>query len=488
MKINHGKILALLNSDNYQDNRQAFELIGHGNTELSHKVKNRIRTFPFLCLKYGLELDYFNQFRMFPPYQENVFLFGERDKMRSGKSVDDFADAVRHLLGLPTTRFQKVPLDDLFEELPEAIGQLTNLSILDLSHCQLAKIPEAIGQLTRLKCLILGNNVLTSLPHALKNLTQLKILDLSANYLSEFPAVLYHLSQLEELSLGENRFTELPADIDRLQLLKVLHLYTSDTPLPNLDTEPNYVRGFIPHHLRYNKMKTLPASLGKLKYLEYLDASNNEISELPAGLEQATNLQVLLLAHNKLSSFPKFVEKLTQLHLLDLGNNPIKTIPKKVFNQLPLLEYLGLAATGLSSLPASVGNLKLLSCLDLGKNSIKRLPANLKKINGKPLSFGAYLRMRLGQLQGKKEEKLFRQASVYWGVQRGHLASGSMAIENRLLRKGSLKGNAMWGALANCGQGHGDSVYLDCLILTGNPMNKSKVEKMLPKTQLEMDG
>jgi GTPase SAR1 family protein len=71
--------------------------------------------------------------------------------------------------------------------LPEAIGQLTNLISLDLSHNQLTALPEAIGQLNQLRVLILNNNKLLMLPLELTQLKELKKLDIRDNNLGELP-------------------------------------------------------------------------------------------------------------------------------------------------------------------------------------------------------------------------------------------------------------------------------------------------------------
>src|SRR5215216_287263 len=49
-------------------------------------------------------------------------------------------------------------------ELPESLGQLTQLQSLELSNHELTALPESIGQLTQLKGLLLTDNQLTDLP------------------------------------------------------------------------------------------------------------------------------------------------------------------------------------------------------------------------------------------------------------------------------------------------------------------------------------
>jgi Leucine-rich repeat (LRR) protein len=61
------------------------------------------------------------------------------------------------------------------------IGQLKNLTYLDLSGNALTGLPAELGQLTKLVTLDVSNNRLTGLPNELGNLTQLRVFDISGN-------------------------------------------------------------------------------------------------------------------------------------------------------------------------------------------------------------------------------------------------------------------------------------------------------------------
>ncbi len=67
------------------------------------------------------------------------------------------------------------------------IGQLKNLSFLDLRNNQLTTLPEAIRQLKNLQSLELQENKLVTLPPILTNLSQLRRLDIRGNNLGELP-------------------------------------------------------------------------------------------------------------------------------------------------------------------------------------------------------------------------------------------------------------------------------------------------------------
>ncbi|MEL6438100.1 MAG: leucine-rich repeat domain-containing protein [Cyanobacteria bacterium J06621_8] len=75
-------------------------------------------------------------------------------------------------------------------ELPEAIGQLTNLSLLDFGENSLSSLPPEIGQLTNLTELYLYDNSLSSLPPEIGQLTNLTELYLYDNSLEIPPEII----------------------------------------------------------------------------------------------------------------------------------------------------------------------------------------------------------------------------------------------------------------------------------------------------------
>jgi len=85
----------------------------------------------------------------------------------------------------------------LIGEIPESIGNLTNLTILSLSKNQLTgKIPESIGNLTNLTLLSFWGNQLTGeIPESIGNLINLETLWLSSNQLTgKIPESICNLS------------------------------------------------------------------------------------------------------------------------------------------------------------------------------------------------------------------------------------------------------------------------------------------------------
>jgi internalin A len=122
-------------------------------------------------------------------------------------------------------------LDSLgITELPEEIGQLTNLQTLSLRGNELTSLPESIGQLINLQWLDLGNNQLASLPESIAQLTNLQMLDLYDNQLTSLPESIGQLASLEVLHLSINQLTSLPSSLANLANLRDIRLEYNPFP------------------------------------------------------------------------------------------------------------------------------------------------------------------------------------------------------------------------------------------------------------------
>jgi len=114
-------------------------------------------------------------------------------------------------------------------ELPESLGELTQLQWLDISHNHLTALPEPLDRLTQLQSLDISNNQLTALREWLGRFTQLQSLNLSRNQLTALPEWFGELTQLQLLDLSHNRLTDISSFLAKLAHLKGLDL--DDNPL-----------------------------------------------------------------------------------------------------------------------------------------------------------------------------------------------------------------------------------------------------------------
>ncbi|MFT5465988.1 MAG: GTPase SAR1 family protein [Verrucomicrobiales bacterium] len=189
-------------------------------------------------------------------------------------------------------------------ELPESLGQLTQLQTLGASRNKLTALPESLGQLTQLQTLDLSNNQLTELSESLGQLTQLEALDLSCNQLTELSESLGELRRLNRLNISKNQLTTLPTCISAFRSLRSLDLdcnQLSDIPesvgqLTELRTLYLGSRG-----LGGNPLYELPSCVRKLRKLAKLSVSKCEFTSLPSWVSDFSNLENLILDPNPLN-------------------------------------------------------------------------------------------------------------------------------------------------------------------------------------------
>jgi Leucine-rich repeat (LRR) protein len=110
------------------------------------------------------------------------------------RSFDISLNAIEELppdIGDPDVGFpfltKLIVRNNLLRTLPQSIGQLSLLAVLDVSHNQLEALPTSIGQLQALVELKCENNRLTFIPHELCFLPRLASLNLDDNALQTLP-------------------------------------------------------------------------------------------------------------------------------------------------------------------------------------------------------------------------------------------------------------------------------------------------------------
>nr|MDA3816651.1 choice-of-anchor D domain-containing protein [Prolixibacteraceae bacterium] len=227
----------------------------------------------------------------------------------------------------------ELPVNNLNGYIPNEIGELTNLTVLNLrqnSGLSGTSIPDSVGSLENLIELDLYNNGHSgSIPESIGNLSALEYLDLAANWnlTGSIPSSIGDMANLRNLNLRGNNLTgNIPAEIGNLTDLNYLYLYD------------NQLSGSIPleigdaSNLRYIRLQnnqltgTIPEEMGNLNlWALYLD--NNQLEgEIPASFENV-NFGFLHLHNNNLSGdLPS--------SLAQMVNNPV-SIPEeeKVANE-----------------------------------------------------------------------------------------------------------------------------------------------------------
>lgn len=311
----------------------------------------------------------------------------------SGRKILEISEAIGQLSSLQILEISDVYVD----RLPTTISALPNLEKLGVYNAErLYNLPDSLGQLPNLKVLELVNNSINTLPESIGNLSKLRALDLTDNSLTEFPESFKSLQNLEKLSLDGCRFIKhLPKGFEHLVSLKSLKLKNEGlnyekalqqlAKLPNLEVLEILRYDDVPFAIPVD-VKNMPALkwlrlkvgqmdsgqvlsvLSNIESLEYLDLRGFDLRALPADISGLANLKSVrldllalsdievafvfsrlselpILAHISLARSAKFIPReialLQHLQSIDASNNPIHLLPKEM-EQLRSLKQLNL--------------------------------------------------------------------------------------------------------------------------------------------------
>ena len=248
---------------------------------------------------------------------------------------------------------------------------------LDLNTMGLTELPPEIGQLTNLTTLNLGGNRLTAILPEIIRLTNLTALDLGGNWLKAVPSEIMQLTSLTELYLYDNGLRALSPEIGQLTNLTTLNLYENGlTAIPpeirqltNLTTLNLYSTGFT----------AVPLEIVQLINLTMLNLGGSRLTAVPPEIRQLTNLTSLKLNYNQLTAIPPEIGQLTSLIELDLSYNQLIAIPPEI-GQLTNLIELNLSDNQLTAIPPEIGQLTNLTSFDLDQNLLKIAPTEIGKL------------------------------------------------------------------------------------------------------------
>ena len=323
----------------------------------------------------------------------------------------------------------QLPTNDLSGEIPPELGSLSNLSLLNFNGNDLSgEIPAWLGSLSNLTHLILTDNDLSGeIPPELGSLSNLSFLYLAGNDLNgEIPPELGNLSNLTGLWLSGNELSgcaprsledqldfsvsdlgDLPycptgtpstpgaeaaasgsVETDREALVALYNAtdgenwnqsdnWLSDAPLGEWEGVVTNDDGRITEmQLHTNALSgEIPAWLGSLSNLTWLDLTHNELSgEIPVELGSLSNLRTLGLTHNELSGeIPPELGSLSNLTSLGLGGNVLSGEIPAELGSLSNLQGLGLGGNVLSGeIPVELGSLSNLTHLAPQRQRVDR--------------------------------------------------------------------------------------------------------------------
>lgn len=144
------------------------------------------------------------------------------------------------------------------KRVPNSIGNLRKLRVLDLEENKLETLPNEIGFLRDLQKLIVQSNQLTSLPRAVGHLSNLTYLSVGENNLSYIPEEIGTLETLESLYLNDNlNLHNLPFELalcSSLQIMSIENCPLSQIPAEIVAGGPSLVIQFLKMQGPYRSM------------------------------------------------------------------------------------------------------------------------------------------------------------------------------------------------------------------------------------------
>jgi Leucine-rich repeat (LRR) protein len=260
--------------------------------------------------------------------------------------------------------------------IPEWIGNLTSLTVLSFTNCNLTSLPLSMKNISNLEHLSINTNQLTILPDWIgSSFPNLISLYAQENQISEVPDTIGNLSKLEELDLSHNEIKVLPASFRNLTSLIELTLNRNIISniswiesMPNLEffnVNRNHLSdlsavSFSTNtklkklYLNKNYIRSLPDSFGDLSEVTFINLADNQLTELPFSIGKLGKLTELVLDRNRLVTLPESIGDLENLEYLSISHNPITSLPESI-TKLKKVDFFNMMNLSLPNpLPAHI--------------------------------------------------------------------------------------------------------------------------------------
>jgi Leucine-rich repeat (LRR) protein len=240
-------------------------------------------------------------------------------------------------------------LEDTFvDALPESIGLLSSLAVLNCPLFEPIELPQSFSQLEALEELDLA--VTLDLTAPLQYFTGLTHLGLHVEADSKYPDVIWNLTSLKSLRLSGNAEEE--DDADAIHIFEEVKLPEDIENLKNLES------------LCLSNVKNmfeLPQSIGTLSCLTKLDFWDVGVESLPDSIEKLKGLKIMDLSNcGNLCGLPSSIEGLDSLEELQLRHNPeLRKLPDAIGELNALKVFILTDCRELTAIPESFADLAM---------------------------------------------------------------------------------------------------------------------------------
>ena len=185
-------------------------------------------------------------------------------------------------------------------------------------------------------------------------------------------------NRIDTLTLDGRSVTTLPAVIGNIT--KLVYLDLNDNSLQSIPSEIGNCTDLVFFDISYNDLTSLPATIGQMTKLVFFNCLSNKISVIPAEIGSLVALDRLYFSNNKITSIPSEIGNLVNLRRLYLEDNDITSIPSTV-GTMAGLDILSLSRNKISGIPKEIGQATGLQSFTLSNNEISSVPSEIGKLS-----------------------------------------------------------------------------------------------------------
>ncbi|WMV51352.1 hypothetical protein MTR67_044737 [Solanum verrucosum] len=233
---------------------------------------------------------------------QNMLTSVDSIPLQSVETLDLRSNLLQGSLPIPpnSIRYFFISHNNLSEEIPSSICNLTSLVMLDLARSNLkGSIPQCLGNISSLEVLDMHrNNLFGTLPTIFTIESSLRSLNLHGNKLEgKIPRTLANCKDLQVLDIGDNHLIDtFPTWLGTLSKLQILSLRSNKLHghIRTLRSENMFLQLQI-IDLSYNAFtgnlptREIPQQLASLTFLAFLNLSRNHLQGcIPQGSQFAT--------------------------------------------------------------------------------------------------------------------------------------------------------------------------------------------------------
>jgi len=280
------------------------------------------------------------------------------------------------------------------EYLPEDLGNLRDLTALDISNNEVRWLPPSMTDLRALNLLDVRNNRLLELPEGIGGCTGLATLRADHNALYDLPESICACKLLTRVTLDHCEFQVIPAWINQIQSIDRLSLaHNKIKKLPPMWGP--FSQNLVELRLNYNMLSNIPQQFTWMTRLKILDLSGNAVVAIPKSFGACQALEELHVDFCSLEHMDVHLAQCSRLVNFTFdGNEEMKYPPREVqmkgaqlvlkyFRQIidcPRTNIMLLDNFDLEDFDDKILEFRSVTWLNLSNNAITKVPSEIRQL------------------------------------------------------------------------------------------------------------